>query len=82
MLLCDIVYFTKPEYGVSMLSRVLNSNLTIGVNIMRVLDTVYPSQKDYLFFPSSRAMVLRISFFNALSSVWMVCNAETMLALS
>ena len=37
---------------------------------------------DYLFFPSSRAMDLRISFINALSSVWMFCNAETMLALS
>lgn len=37
---------------------------------------------DYLFFPSSRAMDLRISFINVLSSVWMVCNAETMLALS
>ena len=49
---------------------------------LRMLSLLFCDICDYLFFPSSRAMDLRISFINALSSVWMVCNAETMLALS
>ena len=49
---------------------------------LRMLSLLFCDICDYLFFPSSRAMDLRISFINALSSVWMVFNAETMLALS